>query len=173
MKPNPEPITGWESNADGTTPYRAVCEFYRAFNSRDLALLARNWAHSDEAVMDDPMAGIRRGWPAIREVYERLLEGPALVRAELFDYTIHEAADLAYFVGCERGYIRARGGEIPLAIRTTRLFGRMDGRWRQVHCHGSIDDARLLTRYHASLQGAFATLAGRSPAIARVESAAA
>lgn len=173
MNPNPEPVTGWEPNADGTTPWRALCEFYRAVNSRDLTLVSRNWAHSGEATMDDPMAGIRRGWASIREVYEHLLEGPALVHAELVDYTLHETADVAWFVGCERGYIRARGKETPFAIRATRVFRRIDARWRQVHSHGSIGDARLLERYHASLQGAFATLKGEAAAPAWLESAAA
>lgn len=167
MKPNPEPVTGWESNADATSPWRALCEFYRAVNSRDLALLARNWAHSDDATMDDPMAGIRRGWPAIRDAYERLLEGPALLRAELVDYTIHETADVAWFAGRERGYVRARGMETPLEMRTTRVFRRVDARWRQVHCHASITDARLLERYIASLQGVFATPPIASPRSAR------
>ena len=158
MKPNPEPVTGWEPNADGASPYRALCEYYRAFNSRDLALLARNWAQSEDASIDDPMAGVRRGWRSIREVYERLLDGPALLRVELVDYTIHEAGDLAWFVGLERGYVRARQEEVPLEIRATLMFRRMDGRWRQVHHHASIDDPRLLARYQGALQGAFATL---------------
>lgn len=157
MKPNPDPITGWESNADATSPYRAACEFYRAFNARDLALLARNWSHADEAVLDDPMAGVRRGWAAIRDAYERLLDGPAVVRAELVDYTILESPRLAYFAGRERGYVRARDEEIPLAMRITRLFRRSGGRWRQVHCHGVIEDAQLLARHREMLQGAFAS----------------
>lgn len=156
MKPNPDPITGWEGNADATSPYRAVCEFYRAFNSRDAALLARNWAHSLDVVLDDPAAGVRRGWPAIRDAYERLLDGPALVRAELFDFTIHESPSLAYFVGVERGYVRARGETFPLEMRVTRLFRRIGARWRQVHCQGVIEDAQLLARHRAALDGVFA-----------------
>jgi hypothetical protein len=34
-----------------------------------------------------------------------------------------------------------------LAIRTTRVFRRVEGAWRQVHHHGSMDDPALLRAY--------------------------
>jgi len=34
-----------------------------------------------------------------------------------------------------------------LNIRTTRIFHLVDGRWRQIHHHGSIEDANLLAEY--------------------------
>ncbi|MDQ2802483.1 MAG: nuclear transport factor 2 family protein, partial [Pseudomonadota bacterium] len=40
---------------------------------------------------------------------------------------------------------------IDLAIRTTRLFRRAGGRWRQVHHHGSIDDPALLVAYRTAV----------------------
>jgi hypothetical protein len=36
---------------------------------------------------------------------------------------------------------------LDLAIRTTRIFRRVDGCWRQVHHHGSMDDPALLETY--------------------------
>lgn len=153
MKPNPYPITGRETPADGASPYRALCEFYSAFNSGNLALMARNWAQTEDVSMDNPLGGIKRGWPEIRPVYERIFAGPAQVEVEFHDYTLHEAADLAFAVGRERGTLRVRGEEIRLAIRTTRLFRLVDGRWRQVHHHGSMDDAELLARYQRSILG--------------------
>lgn len=164
MNPNREPITGWEHDGGGATPYRALCEFYRAFNSRDLALMARNWSSGDEVVANDPAGGIRGGWPAIRALYERIFEGPAQVRVEYLDYTMHEVADLAYTVGRERGYLRWRGAEATLAIRTSRLFRRIGGRWRQVHHHGSIDDPQLLALYRAAVLAPTPTVAASSGA---------
>src|SRR5581483_2146497 len=60
------------------------------------------------------------------------------------------------------------GAALPLAIRTSRVFRKIDGRWRQVHHHGSMDDPKLLARYQALVRSA--ALSGES---ARREQAAA
>ena len=97
--------------------------------------------------MDNPLGGIKRGWPQIRSVYQAIFEGAAEVRVEFWDYTLHQGPDVFYAVGRERGVLRLAGESLPLAIRTTRLFRKAGGRWRQVHHHGSIDDPDLLRRY--------------------------
>lgn len=153
-QPIAEPITGREAPGEGTTPVHALAQFYAAFNTRDLDLMARNWAQTDEIAMDNPLGGIRRGWAEIRAVYERIFRGPAEVYVEFHDYTLHEAAGMFYAVGRERGHFRRGDIRLDLAIRTSRIFRRVDGRWRQVHHHGSIEDPDLLRRYQAAVGGA-------------------
>ena len=150
-EPDATPITGAEAQADPATPIGALSEFYRAFNGRDLALMAQNWLATDEASMDNPLGGIRRGWPAIAEVYRRLFDGEGRVRVEFHDYTLHVFADVFLAVGRERGRFTGRGESLELAIRTSRFFRKADGRWRQLHHHGSIEDADVLTRYRAAV----------------------
>lgn len=104
--------------------------------------------------MDNPLGGIKRGWDSIRPVYERLFSGPAQVYVEFFDYTIHESPAIFYAVGRERGHFRVKSLDLPLAIRTSRIFSKLDGVWRQVHHHGSIEDPQLLGRYQAAVFGA-------------------
>jgi ketosteroid isomerase-like protein len=152
MIPIEEPITGRELAETAAEPVRALAQFYRAFNSRDLALMSENWANSDEVAMDNPLGGIKRGWPEIRAVYERIFRGPARVEVEFHDYTLHLADDLFYAVGRERGVLEAPGSTLALAIRTSRVFRRIDGVWRQVHHHGSIDDPRLLDAYQKAVR---------------------
>lgn len=53
-------ITGKENPIDPRVPEGALAEFYRAFNSRYLVLMAQNWDDSEEASMDNPLGGIRR-----------------------------------------------------------------------------------------------------------------
>jgi hypothetical protein len=53
----------------------------------------------------------------------------------------------------ERGYFRLEENEVKLAIRTSRVFKKIDGRWKQVHHHGSIDDPELLARYQTAVLG--------------------
>ena len=153
MQPVQTPITGREGQGDLSTPFQALVQFYYAFNTRSIAVMSQNWAQSDEIAMDNPLGGIKRGWDAIKPVYEKIFTGPAEVYVEFYDYTIHETNDMFYAVGRERGSLRLGGNEVPLAIRTSRIFRKIDGRWKQVHHHGSIDDPKLLTQYQSAVLG--------------------
>jgi ketosteroid isomerase-like protein len=152
-EPIQEPITGREELGDLSRPTQALAEFYRALNARDLSLMARNWDQGGEAVMDNPLGGIRRGWPEIRKIYERLFQAQAAFSFEFYDYTLHQAGDVCYAVGRERGRFESGETKLDLAIRTTRVFRRTDGRWRQVHHHGSIDDPESLKEYQQAVLG--------------------
>lgn len=146
-----QPITGREDKGEVSETVAALSQFYRAFNGRDLALMAESWQTSDEVVMDGPLGGVLRGWPAIRSLYDWVFRGPARVQIELHDHTLHVVGDVFYAVGRERGRVVTPGGALDLAIRTTRIFRRVDGSWRQVHHHGSIDDPQLLEAYQRAV----------------------
>ena len=152
MKPEQTSITGQEKKESLPVPLRAVSEFYDAFNTRNLVKMSENWAQTEDIAMDNPVGGIKRGWEEIRAVYERIFSGPARVYVEFYDYTIHEAGDVFYAVGRERGEFRVGDTVIPLAVRTTRIFRKVDGRWRQVHHHGSIEYPELLARYQVAVK---------------------
>ncbi|MCB8923834.1 MAG: 2-hydroxymuconate tautomerase family protein [Ardenticatenaceae bacterium] len=149
----PDVITGQENPDELPFPAAALVQFYAAFNGGDLAMMADNWANTADIAMDNPVGGIMRGWEAIRGVYERIFNGPAQVYVEYYDFTIHETGEMFYAVGRERGEFRLGDTAVPLAIRTSRIFQRIDGRWRQVHHHGSIDDPDLLARYQTAVRG--------------------
>lgn len=142
-------ITGMECAEPGT-PFGALSEFYRAFNNRNLDLMRRNW-HPEECVLDNPLGGIKRGWAEIEPLYQRLFTGTARVKVVFFDYTIHQSGDMFCAAGRERGSFEKGGEKIDLAIRTSRIYRYTDGRWRQIHHHGSIDDPELLARYQAAV----------------------
>jgi ketosteroid isomerase-like protein len=152
QQPIETPITGREELGQLDQPIQALAQFYRAFNDRDLGLMAENWENSAGVAMDNPLGGIRRGWAEIRSVYERIFTGAARVQVEFHDFTIHVVGDVFYAVGRERGAFEASGKKLDLAIRTTRIFRRAGGRWRQVHHHGSIDDPALLGAYQQAVR---------------------
>jgi ketosteroid isomerase-like protein len=104
-------------------------------------------------VLDNPLGGIRRGWTEIEPLYSRLFSGTARVRVVFFDYTLHLSDDLFCAAGRERGTFEQDDKKLELAIRTSRVYRRVDGRWRQIHHHGSIEDPELLTRYRAAVLG--------------------
>jgi len=152
MKTEQNPITGREELGDIKTPVQALVQFYYAFNRRDLKTMSQNWLQSPESEMDNPLGGIKRGWAEIEPVYRSIFEGTARVEVEFYDYTIHETPEFFYAVGRERGTLRLPTGEaLSLAIRTSRIFRRVNGVWKQVHHHGSIDDPKLLERYQAAV----------------------
>lgn len=151
--PNQTPITGREAPGDARDPASALAEFYRAFNARDLDLMARNWDSAEDISMDNPLGGIKRGWAEIGAVYRRVFEGAGRVEVEFRDYTLHEIGDVFFAVGRERGRFERDGKGFDLAIRTSRTFRRVNGRWRQVHHHGSMDDPALLASYQQAVAG--------------------
>jgi len=153
MEPIQKVITGSEDQGGLTSAFQALVQFYCAFNKRDVAMMEKNWANNDEIAMDNPLGGIKRGWSEIRSVYERIFNGPAEVYVEYYDYTIHLTPEIFYAVGRERGYFRLDGKELKLAIRTSRIFQKIDGKWRQVHHHGSIEDPQLLAAYQGAVAG--------------------
>ncbi len=152
MKPTQTAITGNEQGLpDG--PLAALSEFYRAFNGRNLDAVAVNWADSGDIAMDNPLGGIKRGREEIMAVYSRIFGGAATVYVEFYDYTIHECGEMFYAVGRERGSFTKGDVKIDLAIRTSRIFQKMRGRWYQVHHHGSIETPQLLETYQKAVAG--------------------
>ena len=148
------PVTGSEDLGDHTRPIQALAQFYRALNSRDIAMMQAHWENSPEAAMDNPLGGIRRGWAEIRTLYEKLFASKSTFNFEFYDYTLHESNDIFYVVGRERGSLEISGRKLNLAIRTSRVFRRgADGNWHQVHHHGSIDDPKMLAAYQEAVLG--------------------
>lgn len=119
-----------------------------------------NFAASDEVAIDNPLGGIRRGADVPHKMYEIVFKSPADVHVEFWDYTIHRVGDVFWAVGRERGTYHDGNAVKDLNIRTTRVFRLLGGRWRQVHHHGSIEDAKLLADYQSAVRspkGAAAT----------------
>ena len=87
-------------------------------------------------------------------MYQAVFKSPADVHVEFWDYTIHRAGDVFWAVGRERGTYR--DGEVVknLNVRTTRIFQLIDGRWPQMHHHGSIENAALLGEYQNAVRAA-------------------
>ncbi len=139
---------------------RAALEtFYYAFNQRSLTVFDNIWAPDPLIQLNNPLGGIQRGQVTIRELYRGIFEGPAQVWVEFFDIVEYLDQTVAVFAGREHGEFTLGNVTVPLKIRTTRIFkylGQELG-WRQVHHHGSIDDAEMLRRYQMAVKGGLAT----------------
>ena len=153
-KPIQTPITGSEDLGDLSQPQQALAQFYHGFNRRDLKMIDDNFAYSDEVAIDNPLGGIRRGADEPHKMYEAVFKSAADVHVEFWDYTIHRVGDVFWAVGRERGTYRDGDAVKNLNIRTTRIFQMMNGQWRQMHHHGSIEDAKLLADYQNAVRSA-------------------
>lgn len=148
------PVTGTEYAGDQRVIFQVLAQFYHSLNSRDIQLMEQNWSDTADAVMDNPLGGIKRGWSEIRTVYQKLFCSKGAYKFEFYDYTLHETPDLFYAVGRERGQLDVNGRTMHLTIRTTRIFRRDTAKtWRQVHHHGSIDDPPMLATYQEAVLG--------------------
>jgi len=146
-------ISGQETNTEENSPVSALINFYNAFNNQNLELMEYNWLQSEEASMSNPLGGVKRGWHDIRNVYSKIFTGKARVYVEFYDYSIHSADEMFIAVGRERGTLTMNNNTIELAIRTSRTYRQESGRWKQLHHHGSIDNALLLAEYQATVLG--------------------
>jgi hypothetical protein len=153
IAPIQTPITGNEDMGDLSSPFKALVQFYHAFNTGSLEEMSLNWVSSEDIVMDNPLGGIKRGWKEISSVYAKLFDGPAEVYVEYYDYTIHTHGEIFYTVGREKGFFQTGGERIDLLIRTSRIFRKFSHGWRQTHHHGSIEDAKLLADYQSAVMG--------------------
>lgn len=147
-----EPVTGHHGIVNAGEPLAALSEFYRALNTRDIALMEQNWDASDDAIMDNPLGGIKCGWAEIRDVYEHLFASSGEYKFEFSDYMLQQHGEVFIAIGRERGHMVSSTGQVlKLAIRTTRIFRRVESRWRQIHHHGSIDNSEMLARYQQAV----------------------
>lgn len=140
-------ITGRETSVTGNTPYTALVNFYKAFNSQDSELMELNWLLTEEASMSNPLGNVKRGWSEIKQLYEKIFTGNGNVYVEFYDYSIHETKQMFVAVGRERGVLDHGNKEIELSIRTSRTYCLENNSWKQLHHHGSMDNPELLATY--------------------------
>jgi hypothetical protein len=145
-------ITGKESDPLHNDKLLALHNFYKAFNEGNLDLMQSVWLNTPEASMNNPLGGIRRDWNQIKMVYDNIFNGKAKVYVEFYDFTIHKTDNMFLATGRERGFFKRSDGEISLNIRTSRVFIKQNGIWKQIQHHGSIDDYNLLKLYQESVK---------------------
>jgi ketosteroid isomerase-like protein len=133
---------------------RAALEsFYYAWHHRDADTLRAVWSDDPLAQLDNPVGGILRGGDAIAGLYQQAFAKAADVRVTFGDVIAYHGQGDAVFAGRETGsYATPDGAPTPLEIRTTRYFRYADGRWRQYHHHGSIDDPDALRAYQQAIR---------------------
>jgi len=130
---------------------KALINFYKAFNSRDMKLMQKVWLNSKEVSMNNPVGGIMRDWDNIESVYNKIFNGKAKVYVEFYDFTMHSTDTMFLVTGREKGYFEKGNTKIDLAIRTSRVFIKKGNEWKQIQHHGSIENPDLLRKYQIEI----------------------
>ena len=63
---------------------------------------------------------------------------------EFYDIVEYSFGNCVIFAGRQRGELTKNGRHLWLEVRTSRVFAFAEGRWEQLHYHGSIDNPELL-----------------------------
>jgi ketosteroid isomerase-like protein len=97
------------------------------------------WWKSGEATLFGAWGPIERGWDRLVATFRWVgsrFKGGTLVPEDVVSY---ESGDLAYTVGFERGDVIVDDGtSLPMTIRVTHIYRRIDGEWRLVHRHADF-----------------------------------
>jgi SnoaL-like domain len=135
----------------------ALETFYYALNNADLTALSEVWSHHPLAQLNNPVGGIVRSGNEVVELYRTIFSGELALSVSFGDAATYWWPEVAVFAGRETGSYHdpATEAEVPLSIRTTRVFGydQDTERWLQMHHHGSIDDPAALRAYQVAIRG--------------------
>ena len=125
----------------------ALESFYFAFNNGNLRVFEKVWVQHEMIRLNNPLGGILEGIESITALYDGIFNGPAAVWVEFGDIVAYDFGESVVFAGREKGEFTKNGTTVVLDIRTSRVLHRANGRWGQVHHHGSITDTEQLDIY--------------------------
>lgn len=130
----------------------ALETFYYSFNNKDINVFKELWVENELIQLNNPVGGMLRGKSEIVNLYNNIFTGKADVWVEFSDIVCYAFNDCYVFTGREQGEFKIDNKTINLKIRTSRIFAYVNGKWGQVHHHGSIDDAALLAKYQDAVK---------------------
>ena len=132
-------INGKEVN-ELSPVYKVLSEYYNALNNADISKMEENWSKEKTTSFTSPLGGIVRNYPNVIESHKELFTSPIDIDVEYYDIQISEMDNGFSSVGRERGSMTINGECIEVAFRTSRLFIKEEGVYKQLHHHGSFED---------------------------------
>ncbi len=120
--------------------YGALSEYYSALNNSDISKMKANWSHEKTTSFTSPLGSIVRDYKSIIEFYDELFTSKIDIDVEYYDIEISEMDNGFSAVGRERGTMSINGQCIEVAFRTSRLFIKEKGLYKQLHHHGSFEN---------------------------------
>jgi pyrroloquinoline quinone (PQQ) biosynthesis protein C len=131
--------------------HRILSEYYNALNTANIAKMKNNWSKDATAAFTSPLGGITRSHHNIIASHNELFNSPIDIEVEYYDIEISTLANGFSAVGRERGTITINGETIPVGFRTSRLFVKENGEYKQLHHHGSFECLKAQTKIMETL----------------------
>jgi hypothetical protein len=138
-------INGRESS-DLPLEYHALHEYYSALYSSDIVKMKDVWSKEKTTAFTNPLGGIIRSYEDVIQAHDELFSLPVKLDVEYYDIEITKLKNGFSSVGRERGTMTIEGECIDVAFRTSRLFIKEEGVYRQLHHHGSFEDINTQER---------------------------
>ena len=112
-------------------------KFYEAFESLDVILMDKVWAHQDHVTCIHPGWAIRSGWPAVRDSWVLIFNNTFSMKFDLTDVMVQVAGDIAWVICVEN--LTAQQSDEPqqAKVLATNLYERIGDEWLMIHHHGS------------------------------------
>lgn len=143
-------ITGKEKEYS-SSEHQALSEYYKALNSANISIMKENWSKKESATFTSPLGGIVRTHNDIISSHDDLFKSPISIDVEYYDIDINLLNDGFIAVGRERGTMKVLENSYDVGFRTSRVFIKEDGKFKQIHHHGSFDDLNMQNEIMQSL----------------------
>jgi len=120
--------------------YQALHEYYAALNSGDIEKMRNSWSKEQTTAFTSPLGGIVRTYKEVIQAHKELFSLPIKIDVEYYDIEITTLNNGFCSVGREKGTMKIGNEVIDVAFRTSRLFIKEEGTFKQLHHHGSFED---------------------------------
>ncbi|HHB51497.1 MAG TPA: DUF3050 domain-containing protein [Saprospiraceae bacterium] len=134
--------------------YQALHEYYAALYSGDIVKMRNVWSKEKTTAFISPLGGIVRSYEDVIQAHDELFSLPVKIDVEYYDIEITKLKNGFSSVGRERGSMTIEGECINVAFRTSRLFIKEEGVYKQLHHHGSFEEIETqekIMRYLAKI----------------------
>jgi len=111
--------------------------FYRAFESFDIAKMKQVWLKADTIQCFHPGWEMLRGWEPVMESWRRIFENTDEIRFELTEARIEIRDSLAWVTLYESLTNRIGQESVDAVVLTTNIFEKHSQGWLLIHHHGS------------------------------------
>jgi pyrroloquinoline quinone (PQQ) biosynthesis protein C len=120
--------------------YKALSEYYNALNNANIDMMKNNWSKKEDVAFTNPLGGIVHTYDDVIESHRELFSSPIGIDVEYYDFKINKMKNGFSVVGRERGSMSIGGKSIDIGFRTSRLFVKENGEYKQLHHHGSFEN---------------------------------
>jgi ketosteroid isomerase-like protein len=123
--------------SDEREVYAANENFYRAFESFDIAKMERVWLKADTIQCFHPGWEMLRGWEPVMTSWRRIFENTDEIRFVLTEARVEVRDSLAWVTLYENLTNRVGQESVAAVVLTTNIFEKRPEGWLLIHHHGS------------------------------------